>query len=511
MGDGEQRDVIPTRLRQAVRPLPLLLVVLATIEPFAGFLARNRGEYLQIDILAQIVVASLVVSVAAFLAVAVLLRGVDPARLAAGHAALGFCFFRYGDVFRDSDHGLAIRLGAWVVLTAVAVVAVGVWSSYEGVRLFLVVFLAIATLIPAVSYAGYEFEQLDQGRPLAAGRAPIEVADHAVRTPDVWWLVLDGYARADALSSVHDFDNTEFVDALTDRGFQVSDDSYSSYPNTALSMSSILELDYVATTPESLGDGVEAITSSFRTGGRVASALREHGYRYLYADDGVYAISQCDPSAVDVCVEARPGRIRIGHLARTVADMTPLAELRQDVQPDPEAMVERILDDTSPDEPDFVFAHFLNPHEPMWYDDDCGFRSEPQHTNFGPDAYLRQLSCLNPSVIAAVDRITDADPEALVIIQSDHGTGFLGNWHNRNEGFEDWDADALAERYATLEAMRFPDACETPSGDHTIVGTFEFVLACIEGREPVPVIPRYFFWRKGGDDLVEFDQPRPSN
>src|SRR5699024_5463858 len=107
-----------------------------------------------------------------------------------------------------------------------------------------------------------------------------------------------------------------------------------------------------------------------------------------------------------------------GHLARTVADMTPLAELRQDVQPDPEAMVERILDDTSPDEPDFVFAHFLNPHEPMWYDDDCGFRSEPQHTNFGPDAYLRQLSCLNPSVIAAVDRITDADPEALVIIQS---------------------------------------------------------------------------------------------
>lgn len=504
--DGEPSG-IRGRIREGLRPVPLALVVFAVIEPFASFLDRNRGEYVQRVILVQLVLAALVGSAVVYVILLTVLRRAGRGRIASAQAAFVFCFFRYGDMFRYSDHTVAVRLGAWMLLTGVAVAAVALWSRHENLRLFLVLFLVITTVMPTLSYVRHELNKDETAVEAGGQRHPLPVADESVRTPDVWWLLLDGYARHDVLDAVHDFDNTPFVAGLEERGFHVSDDSYSSYPNTALSVASVLELDYAASTPADLNEGVEAVTGAFRSGGRVAEALGAHGYRYIYADNGVHDISQCDPSAVDVCIDVRPGQFQIGHLARTVADLTPLAELRSDVRPDPLWVVESAGRAMSDDQPEFVFAHLLNPHEPLWYDDDCDYRSEAVHTDFRPDRYIHQIECLNPQVLRAVDSITTADPEAIVIIQSDHGSGFLGEWMNRSKTYDDWSADALAERYSTLEAMRFPDGCVPPKGDHSNVSTFEYVLACIEGREAKPIDDRYFFWRKGTGDLIKIDRP----
>ena len=63
--------------------------------------------------------------------------------------------------------------------------------------------------------------------------------------PDIYFIVLDGYARADVLAKYYGFDNGPFLEGLRQRGFQVSDASRSNYNWTFLSLGSSLNLDYI--------------------------------------------------------------------------------------------------------------------------------------------------------------------------------------------------------------------------------------------------------------------------
>lgn len=91
------------------------------------------------------------------------------------------------------------------------------------------------------------------------------------------------------------------------------------------------------------------------------------------------------------------------------------------------------------------------------------------------------------------------------MLQSDHGSGVLTS---PPRPLEEWSTEALSERYSIFEAMRFPDGCTTPQGTHANVGTFEYVLACLEGRDPAPIDDRYFFWqRTEPEEVVEIVRP----
>ena len=72
--------------------------------------------------------------------------------------------------------------------------------------------------------------------------------------PDIYFIVLDGYARADILDEYYGFDNSPFLDGLRARGFQVSDASRSNFYWTFLSVGSSLNLDYVQAL---LGDALD--------------------------------------------------------------------------------------------------------------------------------------------------------------------------------------------------------------------------------------------------------------
>ena len=63
--------------------------------------------------------------------------------------------------------------------------------------------------------------------------------------PDVYFIVLDGYARADVLQSALNLDNSPFLDALRKRQFYVADCSMSNYAQTEQSLASTLEMKYL--------------------------------------------------------------------------------------------------------------------------------------------------------------------------------------------------------------------------------------------------------------------------
>lgn len=73
-------------------------------------------------------------------------------------------------------------------------------------------------------------------------------------TPDIYYIILDGYGRADMLQAIYGFDNSSFVNALKQRGFVVASQSQSNYPRTLLSLSSSLNMQYLDTMSSAMGD-----------------------------------------------------------------------------------------------------------------------------------------------------------------------------------------------------------------------------------------------------------------
>ncbi len=69
---------------------------------------------------------------------------------------------------------------------------------------------------------------------------PLETA--TADTPNVFYIILDGYARADTLQRVCHCDNSDFLNFLRSRGFYVADEACANYPMTFMSVASSLNM-----------------------------------------------------------------------------------------------------------------------------------------------------------------------------------------------------------------------------------------------------------------------------
>ena len=63
--------------------------------------------------------------------------------------------------------------------------------------------------------------------------------------PNIYYIILDGYARGDVLKEIYQYDNSEFINFLEKKGFYVADKSFANYCQTVLSIPSALSINYV--------------------------------------------------------------------------------------------------------------------------------------------------------------------------------------------------------------------------------------------------------------------------
>ena len=96
--------------------------------------------------------------------------------------------------------------------------------------------------------------------------------------PDIYYVILDGYARADALARHYDFDNAPFLAALGARGFFVAEESLANYPYTYLSLASSLNGRYL-TAEIAAGEPYRDYLARIREA-TVPAAFRTRGYVY---------------------------------------------------------------------------------------------------------------------------------------------------------------------------------------------------------------------------------------
>ena len=516
--------------------LVLALAVLALFSgiAFVNFYRVNLDSLAEPSRLIGYYLALLAAAIVLSLIARVIFRNAEVSEIFMVAAITTFMLFYYPEIKHviGGDRP-ALSMACWAVITVLLAIVVG---KFSGRKAFLptMAIIGVIYMVPAVAgliQARMHYPKL--GNPVAL---PLTARNRS----NVYWIVLDGYPRADVLRQFFDYDDTPFLDSLRDLDFTVYDHAVASFPETVFSISSTLSLGQLVDETGSPGKipPMRDLTRRVRGRNVVVRTLRTMGYRYIHFQNGYDDLTQC-PLEGAICIRGNVGhRLQFDEFDIALLSKTPLidamalgnAKLRIDealfARGAVSDLTERLADVQARGGPFFLYGHILAPHPPIRFRQDCSIRPADADLqswdSTDKPAFLEQLACVNREAIDLVGRIVASDPQAIVVVQSDHGTAFRGQFKLlRDEAaghgetfrgelakpYDGWDDQDVKERFGALNAIRMPAACaEEAAGTVDLVNTFARVLGCIAGRPLPDKTARLFVVSHAGDmtDVHEY-------
>jgi hypothetical protein len=339
---------------------------------------------------------------------------------------------------------MAVVWGLIAILTS-AMIARSHWASKAELGRA-VTFGSIVLLGTTLFVAFSHSVDSNRGRPTAAaGEVAIKAASAV--DPDVYFVVLDGYARQDVLAKYYGYDNTPFLDALRARGFQVAQDSSTNYNWTFLSLASTLNLGYLQ---EIFGSGIEP-NSTDRSllyeairNSRTARFLRDRGYRIVHLQSTWGATARNSHADEEVRCEFS---MYTHEFVRAVVEATWLGAFHSKAGVDLArchlANFQALGSMASRPGPKFVFAHFVLPHHPYLFDREGNvLRNAVISNQFefqkklweDRESYRSQLEFVNREVLRALGGILDESREPpIIVLVSDHGPGLIAGLSQQDQ------------------------------------------------------------------------------
>ncbi len=311
--------------------------------------------------------------------------------------------------------GLAVLVGAEIMLRRV---------SRDNARRFSHCIGFAALMLCAISSVRLFDAWLKRERPVEmASAATLHLAHRPATLPDIYYIVLDGYARNDTLQEYYELDNSTFTNSLKEQGFFVADGSYSNYPVTRWSLASSLNMRFVHKEGQATKQGNEIANALLRNN-EVGRVLKAQGYQYVHFNTHYPGTYRCD-----LADESFPKTLP--QFYNILADTTMLRWLWKpktvDVRP-PHILLfqfEKLKEIPENRAPTFTVAHIICPHVPYWFDRHGNFTSD----GFGDDTwdnveeYREQLLFVNQKIREAIDTIVaKSDSPPIIIVQADHGT-----------------------------------------------------------------------------------------
>lgn len=344
-------------------------------------------------------------------------------------------------------------------------------------------------------------------------------------TPDIYFFVVDRYARADILEQRYEYDNSAFLQQLRDRGFAVSDDAYGAYQRTAHSLASTLNLDFIDA--QGVGRRSNDWVPLYETLGspRLFSFFKNIGYQIEAFG------SWWEPTRSPALADGSDSYFAVPESLRPFSENSLLATLLKGTgvpfldarQRQCERIHHKFIALSRPkqtDAPRFVFAHMLVPHPPFVLDAEgqC-MRVSQASARTRTENYVGQLRFANAGALTMVDAILARDPDAIIILQSDEGPWPVQYAGEEIENFgadtsrldwRDMPADQLKEKMAILSAIHLPGADPTAFGSgFTPVNTFRILLREVFGIE-MASLPRNAFIFHNNEALYDFSEVLPT-
>ncbi|MCP4675766.1 MAG: hypothetical protein GY854_09725 [Deltaproteobacteria bacterium] len=303
--------------------------------------------------------------------------------------------------------------------------------------------------------------------------------------PDIYYIILDGYARNDFLKKYYDFDNKEFIDNLKDKGFFVAKRSRSNYFWTQLSLTSSLNMEHIqffSRSRSKIKKNNKLLNKRIREN-EVRKYLKRLGYKYVHLAS-TYEVTR-DNSQADMQIDCSKGTFK-NEFYRTLAESTLLKSNEQSISEDLsdchlENMKTLANIPGTIKGPKFVFSHFVPPHHPYLFDRDGNVLRQATVSNqfefqkylwFDRKKYVDQIVYLNKRFTEIVRAIQESSKrQPVIIIQSDHGPQLLDPENKRKEH-----KDFKNARSANFVAVYTPKAKNIIPDNVTPVNLFRLLF-----------------------------------
>ena len=426
--------------------------------------------------------------------------GASPARAALGLSLLIGLAMTYGHAWNLVGQSLGLHrylLTAWALIATAGLVLI--WrlppSAVRRATLGLTIAVGALIVVNLVPIAGLAIRSVSVAAPPQGGGGPsAEPGDGSMR--DVWYIVPDRYAGAEGLRQIYGFDNSPFLDALRERGFEVAESATATYLKTALSLLSTLnldELDFEALEAEATGgDDFGPIHRRLQEPHAVGRYLQERGYRYLHVGS-IRGPTASNAAADEIFIYslATEFGVVLGDttLLRALERVAPraFAPGLEELHAAQTEFQLRVLNDLA-DAPgrNFVFTHLLIPHPPYAFNADGSRVTEAQRASrTAEEQYVEHVRFTNARLLALIDRLHAGPPQSwpIIVIAADEGP-FPDRYAADEEHFGWLDArpDELLGKFSILSAISVPGVdragLETAgfSDDTTLVNLFRIVF-----------------------------------
>ena len=453
------------------------------IYPVLALLAFNISEvdpYLSY----RAVFLSIVFALFLFGLLRLLLR--DWSRAAFLSLLLLILFFSYGHVYNliktTSVFGFALgrhRLLAplWAVLAGLAIwISTRRSTRFSTLTTGLNIISAVLLILPIFQITSYELanRRLHPATP-SASASTSSPSTHSPY-PDIYYIIPDAHGRTDKIQEVYGYDNSAFIQALTQRGFYIANCSQSNYPYTKSSLASSLNMDYI---DKFAAPNNAALDQSIQNAA-VRQFLKAHGYTIVAFETG-FRWTQWEDA--DIYYRYRPAASLLNGFEYLYLQTT-LLHLPMDYlntsnlpQSDDSLHYHRILYNLgimknlagSVKSPKFVFAHLVVPHPPYVFGPNGEYVTQGADDINNIPGYRNAVAYIDQAILQVVDQIlANSKAPPIIVIQGDHGPFFYSQ---------------PVQHMAILNAYYLPGAPNSLYPSITPVNTFRIIFNAYFGQK----------------------------
>ena len=233
------------------------------------------------------------------------------------------------------------------------------------------------------------------------------------RRPDIYYIILDGYASGNVLQKYFGFSNKEFTSRLRALNFSIADSAFSNYYYTSHSLCATLNMRYLEPSEN---------TASLLKNNNVFETFKNNGYRIYHLFSG-YAVTSSFTAADSTIYIDGPNEFEKSLLKYTILRLDDLIGLfaHQRLQSQFGKMMDMAAIRATPK---FCFLHIVAPHPPYIFHRDGRIRTRHRfaESSWEPrEFYIDQLVYVNRQITKLLHRILSVNPNSVIILQSDHG------------------------------------------------------------------------------------------
>lgn len=328
---------------------------------------------------------------------------------------------------------------------------------------------------------------------------------------DIYYIILDGYGDHEAVTDLCGIESYLLATRLSDLGFHVVSDARTNYNQTRFSISSALNFSYIQdlrSAADVSGDDT-AFPILLINQNMLFQYLRQVGYKTItfrtpYDQINVHSSDfyLSPPFYPSPFIE-----VLVNNTFLSLFFWKPQYTWHTQG-------IKKILDEIDhfqQEKPIFVYAHLLIPHPPFVFNSDgknkipnkkYDLRDNNKFIELDTrqtyiDGYCDQVSFINDRIYTIVSQLIFDSPDAVIIIQGDHGPGA--------DFFEDdYEKSDLNQRFHILNAIYFPDRdYSSLNSGITPVNSFRVILNKFFGSH-LSILENKSYYSKFSEEIYTF-------